>query len=81
MNIVVQKPVPVEKAGAKERINPMSGRQILAPDLQSFLGKVSKEHARDTFCVLGITVVDLYPREGLFPYFQQDLFVSSLRYY
>lgn len=55
-------PLPTEGLGVTERLNELEGeRQLLTGDL---LKTLKKRLPDDAYCELGVTMVDLYPREG-----------------
>ncbi len=59
MAVQVDAPVPLEDIDFKVRMHPETRRrQILAPDILHFLASRTPP---DAFCVLGITMEDLYP--------------------
>ncbi|KAM4715659.1 archaemetzincin-2 isoform 2-T2 [Anableps anableps] len=54
--------VPVSETGCSFRVNSSSHNlQILTGDLLQFLGKRKPE---DAFCIVGITMIDLYPEDS-----------------
>jgi archaemetzincin len=59
MNVKILSPLPIAGSQLRTRINPFSrNRQILAPDILMLLrGRLP----RDAFCLLAITMEDLYP--------------------
>jgi len=59
MKVKVQKPIPVEGHDFTTRINPYTkNRQILTHDVLKLLKKLLP---KDAFCILAITMEDLYP--------------------
>jgi archaemetzincin len=59
MNVKILSPLPIAGSQLRTRINPFSrNRQILAPDILMLL---RGRFPRDAFCLLAITMEDLYP--------------------
>ena len=59
MNLKVLPPLPLSEAGFTTRMNPVSGNlQILTHDI---LAHLMRHRPADAFCVLAITMEDLYP--------------------
>ncbi len=57
--VVVREPVDLSKAHITSRANPYTGqRQLLTTDILNLL---RRQLPPDAFCMLGITVIDLYP--------------------
>ena len=57
-------PVDVMKAKFESRINSDTGRkQILVGSIVSYLEKKSSKIAKDAFCIVAVTMIDLYPKE------------------
>jgi archaemetzincin len=64
MEVKLLKPVPIHEKGFTKRINSYTkNRQYLAGDLLSYLKKRLVK-LDDAFCILGITMEDLYPEES-----------------
>ncbi|KAM4691165.1 arylsulfatase G-like [Rhinophrynus dorsalis] len=60
--VTVQGPVPIADTNCRFRINEFSKNlQIHAGDLLGYLKKVKPA---DAFCIVGATMIDLYPRES-----------------
>ncbi|XP_041829536.1 archaemetzincin-2 isoform X2 [Melanotaenia boesemani] len=62
LSVKLLPPVSVSETGCSFRVNSDSHNlQILTGDLLRFLGK---RKPKDTFCIVGITMIDLYPKDS-----------------
>nr|XP_006110625.1 archaemetzincin-2 isoform X1 [Pelodiscus sinensis] len=62
LTVKILEPVPVSHTGCAFRVNEYTcNLQIHAGDILKYL---KKKKPRDAFCIVGITMIDLYPRES-----------------
>ncbi|XP_073167790.1 archaemetzincin-2 isoform X2 [Lepidochelys kempii] len=63
LSVKILEPIPVSHTGCGFRVNEYTcNLQIHAGDLLKYLKK--KKPKEDAFCIVGITMIDLYPRES-----------------